>query len=326
MSLKKIAEMTGVSVSTVSRVLNKKDYNCASQAVKKKIWEAARELHYVPNENARNLKMGGGNAQRQKRRLAIVLARVESLTSDPFFEELFRSVEQEVFARGCVTGPVLTAEEAFKKNPQADGLILLGRCRERTLLNIKEKNKNIVAIDRNPTPFFIDEVICDGKEAAAKAMDYLIKKGYRKIGYIGDCSYENRYVGYCDSLIKNGIPMNYSYICPTTQTEEEGIRAMNRLMEQTDLEAVFCANDITAIGAMRAYKGNKSKSRRKIGIISIDDIRAAGDTELLLTTVHIPQEDMGKMAVKILLDRIEKGHAEMLRVEFQGRLVRRESC
>lgn len=77
---------------------------------------------------------------------------------------------------------------------------------------------------------------------------------------------------------------------------------------------------------MRAYKGNKSKSRRKIGIISIDDIRAAGDTELLLTTVHIPQEDMGKMAVKILLDRIEKGHAEMLRVEFQGRLVRRESC
>ena len=134
--------MTGVSVSTVSRVLNKKDYNCASQAVKKKIWEAARELHYVPNENARNLKMGGGNAQRQKRRLAIVLARVESLTSDPFFEELFRSVEQEVFARGCVTGPVLTAEEAYKNNPQADGLILLGRCRERTLLNIKEKNKD----------------------------------------------------------------------------------------------------------------------------------------------------------------------------------------
>lgn len=313
-------------MSTVSRVLNNREYNCASPAVKEKIWEAARKINYVPNENARKLKMGGGKTLKEKRRLAVVLARVESLEKDPFFEELFRSVEQEAFARGCVTGPILTAEEVLEKKPQADGLILLGRCQERLLQKLKERNKNIVAVDRNPTSFQIDEVVCDGKEAAAKAMDYLIKKGNKKIGYIGDCSYENRYVGYCDALIKNGIPMDYSYICSTGQTEEEGYAAMKRLMEQKELEAVFCANDITAIGAMRAYKSEKGQNHRKIGIISIDDIRAAGDDGLLLTTVHIPQEDMGKMAVKLLLDRIDRGHLEMVRVEFQGRLIRRESC
>ena len=58
MSLKKIAEMTGVSASTVSRVLNNKNYNCASADLKNKIWAAAEEIHYVPNENARNLQRG----------------------------------------------------------------------------------------------------------------------------------------------------------------------------------------------------------------------------------------------------------------------------
>lgn len=328
MSLKKIAEMTNVSISTVSRVLNNKGYNCASDGIKEKIWAAAREIHYIPNENARNLKKGNAKKEhKQRKKFAVVLGRFDSLKIDPFFEELYRSVEQEVFAQGCIIDCFFTANELMGKEvPDENGYILLGRSSDKLLMKIKEKSRNIVAIDRNPTLFEIDEIVCDGRKAAEKAIDYLIGKGHTKIGYIGDCSYEARYVGYCNILIKNRIPINYSYIFPTLQTKDTGYAAMKKLLEHQDIEAVLCANDITAIGALHAYGEFKKNNNRKVDIISIDNIEEAEKVTPLLTTIQVPGKDMGKMAVKILLDRITKGHSENIRVEFPTKLIRRESC
>lgn len=326
MSLKKIAEMTGVSVSTVSRVLNNKEYNCASAEMKDKIWAAAKQIHYVPNENARSLQRGNrAAAPIPQRRLAVVLGRFDSLQKDPFFAELFRSVEQEIFASGCVMSDFLSAAALQgKKTPKADGFIILGRSSENLLKNIQKSTNNIIAIDRNPTDFAIDEVVCDGKEAASLAMDYLIGKGHEKIAYIGDCSYETRYVGYCDSLIQRRLPLDYTSIFPTDQTEESGYRAMTKLLGRSDVHAALCANDATALGAVRAL--GECRKPPKLDLISIDNIQAAEEVSPLLTTVNIPKKDMGKMAVKILLDRISHGHTETLRIEFPPRLIRRESC
>lgn len=326
MSLKKIAEMTGVSVSTVSRVLNNKEYNCASADVKDKIWAAAKEIHYVPNESARNLQKGNQiAAPKPARQLAVILGRFDSLQRDPFFLELFRSVEQEIFAGGCVMSDFCTAGDLQnKKLPKAEGYIILGRSSEHLLKKMKKSTKNIIAIDRNPTDFEIDEVICDGKEAAALAMDYLIEKGHEKIAYIGDCSYETRYVGYCNSLIQHRLPLDYSSVYPTDQTTDAGYTAMKKLLERDAVHAVLCANDATALGAVRAL--GKYRKKPNIDLISIDNIQAAEEVSPLLTTVNIPKKDMGKMAVKILLDRMNHGHTETMRVEFPPRLIRRESC
>lgn len=326
MSLKKIAEMAGVSVSTVSRVLNNKEYNCASADVKDRIWAAAKEIHYVPNESARNLQRGNQiSAPKPARQLAVILGRFDSLQRDPFFAELFRSVEQEIFASGCVISDFCTAADLQNKNlPQADGFIILGRSSEHLLKKIEKNTKNIIAIDRNPTDFEIDEVICDGKEAASLAMDYLIGKGHEKIAYIGDCSCETRYVGYCDSLIQRRMPLDYSFIYPTNQTEDSGYAAMEQLLERGMVHAVLCANDATALGAVRAL--GDCRKAPGIDLISIDNIQAAEEVTPLLTTVNIPKKDMGKIAVKILLDRINHGHTETMRIEFPPRLIRRESC
>lgn len=327
MSLKKIAEMTGVSVSTVSRVLNNKEYNCASEEVKKKIWKAAEEIQYVPNESARSLKMGGAGNNVTTLKLAVILGRFESLNDDPFFTELYRCVEQEAFANGCtITGPFVQSDISKKAFPTVSGFIILGRSQTELLEALKKKSKNIIAIGRNHTSFEIDEVICDGRHAAVAAMDYLIEKGNKNIAYIGDCSYENRYVGYCDTLIKHNLPMDYSNIFSTDQTTATGYIAMKQLMENNTVDAVFCANDATAIGALKAYKERGRRGRKHLDIISIDNIKAAEEVSPLLTTVHVPTEDMGKMAVKILIDRINKGHTENLRVELPSRLIKRESC
>lgn len=381
MSLKQIAEMTGVSISTVSRVLNNREYNCASEEVKTRIWAAAKELQYVPNESARALKRGAAHTDPAPHRsFAVILERFDSLDDDPFFRELFRSVEQEAFACGCTICDVYTATEltgggflesgairaakgSISKAP--DGYIILGRSTSQTLEKLKKHSKHIVSISRNPTQFEIDEIICDGKAAAARAMEFLIAKGYRRIGYIGDCSYEDRYVGYCEAMIRNSLPLDYAIILPTDQTTQSGYAAMKKLLQSHTADAVLCANDATAIGALRAWNehadtqeaaaslpssqsGNQSVSGPQMprktdiqkptrprtakaqgqvpALISIDDIHAAQEVTPALTTVHIPCEDMGKMAVKVLLDRMQRGHTEKIRVEFPSRLVVRESC
>ncbi len=326
MSLKKIAQMAGVSPSTVSRVLNNSSTTCASEQVKARIWKAAHELHYVPNQSARNLKMGQADPV-QKLHILIVLARVETLDNDPFFKELYRGLEIEIFRKGFTAEILTTARDDIGcRMNGCSGMIILGRCSAKLLGTLSKYTRNLVGIWRNPMNFEIDEVVCDGKKAAQEAVEYLIKRGHRKIGYIGDCSYESRYVGYNETMIRNELAIDYSCIVPTGQSREEGYQAMIRLMGDEELTAVLCANDITAVGALQALREHRKMKGRQISVISIDNIEEAQMTTPLLTTVHIPREAMAHMAVQILHDRILHGHTENLRVEFPCRIVERESC
>ena len=337
MSLKKIAEMTGVSVSTVSRVLNKASSTCASKEVRDKIFAAAREIHYLPNENARMLK----NASRQtalNRHVSIVLARIRSLDDDPFFYELFRSLELALFENQTAVDHVVYAEESPVSDgrkhtvpaaiSKSQGVIILGRCSEKLLAQILDLNKNVVGIWRNSMNFNVDEVVCDGQKAAELAMQHLISLGHTKIAYIGDCSYESRYVGYCNSLIRHTLPINYEWIRATDQTDPSAAAAaFYELLEHTqDFSAVFCANDVTAIEVLKILKKNKRKIKRKISVISIDNIEESGNISPFLTTINIPRKEMAHMAAALLLDRIAKKHTETVRIEFPCRIINRDSC
>lgn len=329
MSLKQIASMVGTSVSTVSRVLNNTSSTCASKELQDKIWRAARETGYRPNEAARTLKKGG--ACSLKSHIIIVMARVTA-DEDPFFSELLRCLEIEFLHQGAVIDDVVHADEYLREDfTMADGIIILGRCSNTLLKQISDKNKNIVGIWRNPMNFNIDEVICDGKKAAKLAIDHLLSLGHQKIAYIGDCSYESRYVGYCDILFQKNIPLDYELIKQTNQTRQETESAFLSLMEnkragKTDFSAIFCANDYTAIRVLELLKKQKPGVRHSISVISIDDIEDAQNTSPFLTTIRIPRQEMAHMAVMVLLDRIQKGHSDVMRIEFSGRLINRDSC
>ena len=327
MSLKEIAQMVGVAPSTVSRVLNNTVSTCASPELKEKIWEAARTLNYVPDINARNLKKGKRNSEK-KYKIAIILARFNSLETDPFFHELFQSVEESLFSYSCTIQFITNIKQKDLKElmKEIDGVIVLGRCPDEFLNSIKKYTKNIVGIGRNPTSYKMDEIICNGKTAAITAMEYLLSLGHKKIGYIGDCSSESRYIGYCETLINRNIPLNYNYIQSTDQTYDSGYHAMQELQQQ-NITAVFCANDISALGALKALsEPSPDTDKQKISVISIDNISMSQTSTPLLTTVSIPKEDMGRMAVNILLDRIKHNHNEYLRVEFPCRIIERDSC
>lgn len=322
MSLKRIAEIVGVSPATVSRVLNNSYRSCASKEVKDKIWEVAREINYVPNIHAKNLKKGE-QLKLLKYKIAIVLARIEDLNSDPFFYELYREIENELFSRECIIHCLMKNYKIYENDfKNIDGIIILGRCSNEFIDSLQKITNNLVGIWRNSMNFKIDEIICDGEKASSMALEYLIKLGHRKIGYIGDCSYESRYLGYYATLMKHNIPIDYSFIIQTHQTEEEGYNAMINLIYHSKITSVLCANDITAIGALKAIE----ESKRKISVISIDNIEQAQLTEPLLTTINIPKNDMAHMAVNILFDRIQKKHNEKIKIEFPCKIIERESC
>ncbi|MCR5690973.1 MAG: substrate-binding domain-containing protein, partial [Eubacterium sp.] len=173
-------------------------------------------------------------------------------------------------------------------------------------------------------------VVCDGRLAAEVAMNFLLEKGHKKIAYIGDCSYESRYVGYCETLIQNHIPMDYELIKQTDQTRETAIPAFQSLLEEkkneeADFTAILCANDITAVSALEILAKEKKKVRDSISIISIDNVEEAQNTKPLLTTVNIPMDEMVHMAILLLRDRISLGHREIMKIEFPCRVVERES-
>lgn len=205
---------------------------------------------------------------------------------------------------------------AAHKIPDADGLILLGKCPAELIPFLKNQYRSLIGIDRNPTNFDYDEIICDGTTAASVAMDYLILLGHKKIAYIGGCSYEARYIGYYQSLISHKLPLDHGNIYPTSQTREEGYQMMKTILKKETLpSAIFCANDSTALGVLEALK--KSRRRKYIpSVISIDNIREAQMCSPSLTTIDIPKREMAHHAVALLLDRIRCGHSENIRMEL----------
>ncbi|MCD8051091.1 MAG: LacI family transcriptional regulator [Clostridiales bacterium] len=329
MSLKQIAEMVGTSVSTVSRVLNNSSPKCASKELQERIWTAAHEIGYRPNEAARTLQGGGAKKDAETPpRVTVLMARFPKVEADPFFEDLLHCLKTELYAQGALLHRVVyDGEELEAEVAASNGVIVLGRCSHSLLERLWQQNRNLVGIWRNTMDFAVDEVVCDGKKAAELAMEHLIGLGHRSIAYIGDCSFESRYVGYCSSLIQHDIPINYGLIKSTDQTFAQGRQAILDLLEgENAFSAVFCANDITAVSVLQTLSEQKRRVGRPISVISIDDIEGLWDREPGLTTVHIPRQEMAHMAVQTLLDRIRRGHQETVRIEFPCKIIQRESC
>ena len=343
MSLKKIAEMTGASPSTVGRVLSDPNHKCSSEELRERILQAAQEINYVPNKAARDLK-SGNSSKTGVYHINILLTRMAHEENDPFFSEVVRIVEIETRRNNCI---ILNAwhrtefsderfclsedmdavvDEMFGENTQrADGLIIIGRCCTKGLKALKKREKNIVSINRNSTNYEIDEVLCDGKKIAEMAVDYLVKNGHSKIGYVGDCHSESRFAGYQSAQAQFDLKNDIDYIFDTTVNEEHGYKAMEYFSKLADPPtAIYCANDILAIGMLKAMRG-RGKSFYKPSVISSDDVAEAQFTKPMLTTVSLPKAEMARFALMLLLDRIRGGHSTASKLEVVGTLVRRES-
>lgn len=343
MPIKDIANKAGVSASTVSRVLNNPEYNSKNVQLRNRIFEIARDLNYVPNEAARNLK-ANKKSLRKTYYLSILVTRIDSAEVDPFCNELVRNIESEIYKSMCILSkvvykPIFSNERKcesenigvqlnalFSDKQKTNGIIIVGKCCNNVIKELKKRCSNLVSVNRNPVNSLIDEVVCDGRKIADKAVKYLVSLGHRKIGYVGDCHSEARFKGWQEALSECNLEQNIDFMIQAQLSEEQGFEAMKKIIGLEDRPTgIYFANDIIAVGALKCLN-RYSGSYYHPSIISSDDIDEAQYTKPMLTTVHLPKDEMAKFALQLLLDSINKGHRTITKIEFESTLVVRESC
>lgn len=336
MTLKEIAEIAGVSTSTVSRIINKNDEKCASKELREHVWDIVRQTGYTPNKFAQSLKLSKKDEGEPilEHGLACIFARVKDIHNDQFFNSIYRIAEQEAFKYNYLIKYALSftqlndasALDLFE-HTNVDGAIILGRCNKNLLTFLSKYYKNIVYVGLNRLDFPIDQIICDGYYAASEAVAFLNLLGHTKIGYVGELNNEIRYKGYCDKLKELNIPVVRDFIVDVPLTIEGGYKGTKELLNQESYPtSVFCCNDIAAVGAIKAVKEKGLKIPEDFSVISIDDIEMASYMTPMLTTVRVPRDEMGKMAVKLLLDRVKHRHKLPVKVELPFNIIKRESC
>lgn len=341
-TLKDIAKKAEVSISTVSRVINNDVNKPASTETAKRVLDIARQLGYVPNQSAINLVKKVDNSSNLKKTIGCILTSRKDTYNDPFFFELLRGIQFEVNKHGYALGYSYANGEmtsaAFYDSVvsnKVDGAIVLGRYQKGIIEFIKENIPHIVYAGLNFSNGGFDEVICDAYRSACLAMKHLIDLGHTKIAFLGSIPQtqrmnvvnEHRFNGYVGTMKKNSIEVDKTLIRNIFLSTEEGYKAMKSILTKGNIPtAVFCANDVTAIGAMRAIHEVGYKIPDEISIIAIDDIEISEYLKPALTTIHVPKMDLGKIAVKILIDKMESGHDIPLRIDLPFDLRIRKSC
>lgn len=334
MTLKDIAREAGVSISTVSRIINGNSTKAASKELQDKIWKIARAGGYAPNTSAQTLKQKVPVKKTTSPSIAYLYARSQDAQNDAFFSALTRSIEQEARREGYVVKYSFSALdihtpsvcEQIEKN-EVDGVAILGRCDAATMKFMKEHFRKVIYTGLNPLDASWDQVICDGNAIAADAVRHLISLGHEKIGYIGETCNEIRYQAYCNTLADHHIAFDKNVIANVPGSSEGGYQGARQVLKRSSkVTAFFCMNDITAIGAIRAIKECGYHIPNDIAVISMDDIDIAQYISPMLTTMHIPIEEMGRMTAKLLIDRINNGHTLPMKLSLPYYLAKRESC
>lgn len=266
--------------------------------------------------------------------IACLFARDSGTQTDYFFSSFAASLEKEALLHNFVLQYVFTAYDISSPRilniiaaNQVDGIAVLGRCEKRLLRFLENHFHSVVYSGLHPIDGEYDQIICDGCEAGAAAVRHLIELGHTKIAYLGEIRKESRFQGYRRALKEAGIPYHQKYTAEFFLSTEGGYHGASRLLKDgCDATAFFCGDDNTAIGAMRAVQERGLRIPEDISVISIDDIDTAQHLTPMLTTIHIPVQEMGKTTAQVLIDRIQGQHTRPVKKLLPFYIAHRESC
>ena len=333
-TLKDIAAKANVSISTVSKVLNSQDSASIGDETKKRILNIAVKEGYFPNRNAKSL-----SSLKNNKVISCILSYESESENNTFFNKILEGVHNEIEHQGYTLGYTLSSSESLTEILQANiesndinSAIILGKFRPEFLDFIKNNVPNLVYAGLNSPGIGCDEVVCDAYKAVKCAVEHLIKLGKKDIGYIGIIKdkrivNECRFEAFSNTLKDSGIKIQKDIVRKVELTTEQGYAAMMDILKSGKKpDAVFCGNDVTAIGVVRAVEKMDIKIPDEISVISIDDIDMAKYIKPSLTTIHVPKEELGRFAVKLLADRMETGRTMPVKTELPFELVIRESC
>jgi LacI family transcriptional regulator, repressor for deo operon, udp, cdd, tsx, nupC, and nupG len=303
-NIRDVARLADVSVATVSRALSNPEK--VSPGSLAKVHAAIAELSYKPNMLARNFRSAKSYA---------VLVMVPDI-ANPFYSLFIRALEDRAQQKGYAVllgdtrGTVERELEYIRRveTRMADGIIQLRPSSEKSQNNIPV---NIPCVNACGCEFTSGPAIrIDNRKAAKMMVDYLISLGHRRIGVISGLRDNphaiDRLAGYKDSLEEAGIPFDRDLIAEGDFTMWSGLNAAFQFCNM-DVKptAIFSMNDEMAIGAMQTLKSNGFRIPEDISVTGFDDISYAKYSDPSLTTISQPAEEMGKLAMDMLLKMIE---------------------
>lgn len=332
LSIKDIARIADVGVSTVSRVLN--NHPDVRDDTRERVLKIIEEYNYIPNNSARNLKRASTN------NIGVLVKGIHN----PFFSRMIKAVEEKINDKGYTmvlhyndynSNDVEAAIELIKEK-RLRGLVCLGGdfddLRDGQLQKM-ETSMVLTSInltsDLNRDVF--SSVTIENEKAAYEAVDYLCKLGHTNIGIIatgeGDKNVgQLRLKGYKRALDESGLPYDSKNIAFGHYTFRTGFEAMDELLNKNpSLTAVFVTSDIMAVGAAKSILSKDLRIPEDISIVGFDGIEYSEFYHPSITTVKQPVVQMGHKSIEILFNLIE-GRRENQHMVFETKLLERESC
>lgn len=330
-SIKDVAREANVSIATVSRVLNNIDV--VNEDTKKRVLEAIKKLDYRPNIVARSLKT------QKSRTIGIIIPDI----SNPIYPEIVRGAEDvcNIYDYNmilCNTDLDPEKEVEYLRvlgEKMADGAIYISNSLENTIGKaIKESDIPLVLIETDENETGFPSVLVDNKQAAKDVVKYLVKKGDKRIAFIGgdrDAVNANsvRYRGYVEALKENNLEYDEDivYFCNQSLKAQDGYRAMNSILNKTkDIDALFCSSDALAIGAINALRNNGIKVPDEVDVVGFNDVHGGEFFYPRLTTVAQPLYDMGSVATRLLIKKINNEPNDKNVFVLPYTFIERDSC
>jgi LacI family transcriptional regulator len=323
-TIKDVAKMAGVSISTVSYALN--NNSKVSNHTKLKILEAARELNYQKNGIASDLK------RNSTRTIALIVTDL----AGPHYSELVKGIQEVTLSKGydllaCSSmGEESSTAVKFLTEKRVDGAIVLAyNISEDIIMQSARKEFPIILLDRRVDNEFVVSIEVDNEEGCFMAAEYLIEQGHRDIAYVGgnalDRLHTMRVNGYESALRKHGLDGNRQLHQFGIFNRDNGYSMTKMLIAQGKLPTgIMYANDEMAIGGMKAFKEHGIKVPSDVSVIGFDDIELAQYVRPSLTTVMQPKYERGALAAHLLFQVLEGKEVDQL-YKFPTQLVIRDS-
>lgn len=326
-TLQDVAEYTNVSRTTASMVLNDKKIN-VSKETRNRILEAAKELNYIPNSLARSL------STKKSYTIGFIIPDIEN----PFFAEMAKAIETEAEKQGysvilCNTFNNSKKEEEYIRlliSKLVDGVIIVVNGKKNNSMNLLKSNEvPFVIVDRHANEVEdIKGVFCDNEEGIRIGIDYLMKKEYKNIAFIGSTQNEiglNSRIKYFEKISKEYNIFNESLLAEDAISLQGGINATERLiMKNRSIDAIFYSSDVMAIGGMKCLLRKGFKIPEDIGVLGYDNIGICSYIEPELTTIAQPIYNMGREAFTLLIDVANNNQKENI-INLKPYLVERKT-
>jgi len=330
LTLEDIAKKSGVSRSTVSRVIN--DHPNVSKKVREYVKEVIRQTGYQPHPAARAL------VSNRTWTCGLILPRtINSFFTDPYYPCLIQGVAQACSKQNYTFSLFLMGDKddedrifsRVSRRGFMDGILFQSDQRGDTLIDkLADSGIPLVILGRPFQGKKISYVDIDNSESVEIAVDYLFDMGHKRVGTIAGPQNTtvgiDRKNGYQQALLKHGIQIDESLIVEGTFTEESGYLGMEKLLPAKP-DAVFAASDQMALGAMRAIYEVGLDIPKDISIIGYDDFPLVSPARPSLTTLRQPISKFGSEALSMLIDLVENGLNPSRQVILKSELIIRDS-